>query len=268
MLPLAVLLSACGDRAEDTPPAAPVAAATTATTGDAAAPALPAGFARGTFAGIEGRFRLVSLDDAAPPDDFGESSVRFTQTTLSWDGCNHHEGLYIATGDSLAVLRGPSTLVNCPPDGPDNALSAILTARPAIGRDGDGRIAIAGGGHRAILVPDGPARDSFPAPAIEGREFALMLSSPDGSPVLLRVAEGRLSVDIGCPDAISGRVDGQAGTLVLRDVESRACPGTAAPSEAQRRLLRVLSADPAYVVGPNGDLLLAAGETVVAGRAR
>ncbi|WP_239804719.1 hypothetical protein [Croceicoccus hydrothermalis] len=39
-----------------------------------------------------------------------------------------------------------------------------------------------------------------------------------------------------------------------------------APSQARGTLLRLLSADPAYVVSPNGDLLLAAGETVIAGR--
>ncbi|WP_239804720.1 hypothetical protein [Croceicoccus hydrothermalis] len=197
----ALMLLACADDAQDTP--APTPAPDVATTGDASpVRALPPGFVRADFAPVEGRYRVVSLDDAAPVDGFGESHVRFTRTTVSWDGCNHHEGLYIAAGDSIAVLRGPSTLVNCPSDAPDNVLSAILLGLLAIGHDRDGRIAIAGGEHRAILIPDGPARDNFPDQPIEGRTFALMLASPDGSPVLLRVEGGRLSVELGCADRL------------------------------------------------------------------
>ncbi len=63
-----------------------------------------------------------------------------------------------------------------------------------------------------------------------------------------------------------GGVDVRAEQLAMGEVRSRPCPAMEAPSQARGTLLRLLSADPAYVVSPNGDLLLAAGETVIAGR--
>lgn len=265
------LLSACNRTPAEPAAIEPDMAAPTTTAVPPAgpppvSPELAPGFAPIAFDLANSAWLVVAIDGEPIGDRFADvATVHFTDAMLYWQGCNHHEGLFVPVGASFAVGPAMATLTTCTPGGPDAMMAGILGNRPLIGRNIEGKVMLAARGHSITLSQIDETYRKLPAPPLDRAPFRLMIDDGAGGAPLLSFSGGNFAVWMDCPGAISGKANVREGRMVTTDI-------TVAPdcrshrSTAMGALARFFAAGPAIARGANGELLLSDGETIINGR--
>lgn len=270
-----VLISACEQTPDEPAATEPAAAALTETvapppasppTGTTASSELAPGFAPIAFDLAESAWLVVAIDGEPLADRFADvATVRFTDAMLYWQGCNHHEGLFVPVGASFAVGPAMASLATCTPGGPDAVMAGILGSRPLIGRNIEGKVMLAAKGHSITLSRIDETSRKLPAPPLDRAPFRLMFEDGAGGAPLLSFSGGTFAVWMDCPAAIGGKTNVRNGRMTTSEV-------TVAPdcrshrATAMAALARFFAAGPAIARGANGELLLSDGDTIINAR--
>lgn len=264
-------LCGCGDDsvAETTAEPVPSAPATAVPEETAHDPALvgdlPEGFAPIAFDLAGTGWLVVEIDGeplAATYPDL--ATVNFTGSMLYWRACNGHEGLYVRTGTSFAVGRVTTTLATCEADSPDAVMATILGRRPLIGSNAEGKIMLVAGGRSMTLSQIDGAMKDVAAPPLETAPFRLSTPDSGASPPVLSFKGKAFSVWMDCPAAITGKASVNGQSMTTSDVNRSECE-THRPT-ATASLEEFLSRRLSIARGPNGELMLSDGDTVITGQ--
>lgn len=261
-------LAACGEAGAPPPPDKAPAPADRANPTPAASPApqLPAGFAPIAFDLGGTAWLVVAIDGKPLADTFADvATIEFTDAMLIWEACNHHEGLYVPVGGSFAAGPAMATLAACAPSTPDAAIAQVVGARPLVARNAEGKVLLAAGAHSLTLSQiDRRARD-LPAPPLEAGPFRLMWDGGGSAAPVLSFRGSDFAVWMDCAGAITGKASLRDGRMMTGSVAvDPACKdhrGT-----ATRALADFLAASPSIARGPNGEVMMSDGETVLVGR--
>lgn len=268
---LVLSLSACGSDPvpptsadAEAPLAAPLASKPEVPV-QATLPGLPEGYGPIAFDLAGSSWLVVAIDGAPLAERYSDlATVHFTRSMLTWQGCNHHEGLYVPTRTSFAVGAMTASLTTCPPESPDSAMARVLGGRPLIGRNIEGKIVLSAAGRTLTLSQiESGYRESAPPP-LEAGPFRLLVADGGTHPPVLSFKGGRFSVWLDCGAAISGRASVTEGKMRTGQIALGTCQ-THRPT-ARKALADFFAANPAISRGPNGELLLTDGETLVSGR--
>ncbi|RVQ69524.1 META domain-containing protein [Croceicoccus ponticola] len=207
---------------------------------------------------------LVVRIDGKPMNEMWDDpvTVQFGTSTLSWNGCNAHRGLYVQRGGTFATGPLTATTTRCAPM-PDGVIASVLAGQPMIAQNAEGKIMLATAAHRLTLSQiDGSPRESA-APAIDRAPFRLLTEDGGARPPILSFEKGTFAVWVDCPGAITGKVSVSQGRMKTAHVAMRACD-THRPT-ATNALKEFFAASPAISRGPDGELLLSDGDTVIGG---
>lgn len=232
----------------------------------------------GQVASIEGRWRIVSLDGRPPAETREEGaapSLSFTRHVFGGTvGCNSFGGLGLLADGHYAVHSWASTLVGCHDERgrQELALSRLMFARPKVTELGEGRLRLEGGGHFVEIERSGshPERPYASNPDLSGTRWRIVMmdgqeASPDPTGRLLRFGDGTWQGLASCA-TLSGtwRREGDRIRVGEQIATTRQLcrPEHVQIDESFAALMR---SNPRYVVGPNGELLLAGGGHALAG---
>lgn len=266
-----LLLSACDQTPVEPAAIEPDTAAPTATvapppSSPTVSPELAPGFAPIAFNLANSAWLVVAIDGEPLADRFADvATVHFTDAMLYWQGCNHHEGLYVPAGASFAVGPAMASLATCAPGGPDALMAGVLGSRPLIGRNIEGKVMLAARGHSITLSQIDETYRKLPAPPLDRAPFRLMFDDGAGGAPLLSFSGGTFAVWMDCPEAISGKANVRNGRMVTSDV-TVAADCRSHRSTAMSALARFFAAGPAIARGANGELLLSDGDTIINAR--
>jgi heat shock protein HslJ len=230
-------------------------------------------------ASIEGRWRIVSIDGkpSAPTREPETAAfLNFSPYTFGGTvGCNSFGGLGLLADGHYAVHSWSSTLVGCDDERgrQERALSALMFARPKVTAPGEGRLRLEGGGHLVEIERTAPSGQSpyGSVPDLAGTRWRIVMmdgqeasSNPAGR--FLRFGGDGTWQGIASCATLSGtwRRGGERIAVgeQIATTEQLCRPDHARIDASFAALMR---ANPRYVVGPNGELLLAGGGHAMAG---
>ncbi|HEV2865063.1 MAG TPA: META domain-containing protein [Allosphingosinicella sp.] len=269
--------AACAAAPEPAPPA-----------GAEAVEAAPASEAAPAFSDIEGSWRIVSVDGAAPrgtrEDSGGERTPRIAFGPSSYggtSGCNFFGGLGLFEAGRYYAAPAMQTLIGCGDlTAQEDAITGAFRGAPQLSLDEAGRLLIAGASHRMLLerggAPAAPAAEEEYRPAVlAGTSWTL--GTLDDMPLrapgregggALRFEADRWSAQAACA-TLSGTWRQERDRIVLTGPSAtteQLCPEPAAAMDA--RLGALMAANPRFVTGPNGELLIAGGGHMAVGERR
>lgn len=276
----AVALCACAPRA-DRAPQPPAAEAVVAE------PA-PAGALTGIqFKQIEGHWRIVSVDGAAPraiDEDAGRQRtprLHFSPTHYGGtSGCNFFGGLGLLEGNRYYAAPGAQTVMGCGDlTAQEKAVTGIFWGSPRIALSEAGTLTLTGDKHRLVLSRDPSLDVAQPAASADGGPPVLagstwVIHSIDGHSIIapgrengrrLRLEAESWSGSAACA-TLSGPWRQQEDRILLSGAiatTEQLCP----PADAaiDRKLAEIMAAGPRFVTGPNGEILIAGGGHWLAG---
>ncbi len=232
---------------------------------------------------LEGRWRILSIDGQPPAGKAteGERAPHLTFSGHSFGGsvgCNTGGGLGFIVDGHFAMHSWASTAIGCHGEmgRQESALSRLFFARPAITPLGNDRVRIHSADHQLELQRTGPA-DSPPigsAPVeLAGTSWRIVMmdgqedsTSPTGR--ILRFGNGTWQGLASCA-TLSGtwRREGdriRVGEQIATTEQN--CPPEFARIDAA--FADLMRSNPRYLVGPNGELLMAGkGHALTGGRA-
>lgn len=264
-----LLLAGCGADPDPEPVVDAIEPMATATPAPDPAPQLGIGLAEG-FAPIafdlaRTSWLVVAVDGEPLADRYADlATVHFSDSMLYWQGCNHHEGLYVATRASFATGQTTATAVNCPPESPDGTMARVLGGRPLIGGNAEEKVMLAVEGHSLTLSQIDSRYKPLAAPPLEAGPFRLLVPDGGARPPVLSFTGNRFAVWMDCAEAITGTASVRDGRMRTADVATGSCQ-THRPT-ATASLKDFFASNPRIARGPNGELMLTDGETVIAGR--
>lgn len=266
-----LMLGGCGDDSAAEANAPPVTAAPqTAPTGETTPTPmltgeLAEGFAPIAFDLAGTSWLVVEIDGEPLAERYSDlATVHFTSSMLYWQACNHHEGLYVRTSTSFAVGRMTASLASCEQQGPDEIMAGILGRRPLIGGNAEGKVMLVSEGRSMTLSQIDRAYKDTPPPPLEAGPFRLASTETGARPPVLTFDGGNFSIWMECDGAITGKVRVRSGLMQTSGVQKHSCE-THRPT-ATSSLEQFLSHSPAIARGPNGELMLSDGDTVIFGQ--
>jgi heat shock protein HslJ len=248
-----------------------------------AAQEVPAPLAQpGPPAGLDGRWRILSVDGQAPaPRPVHPRAPVLSFTDHSWGGtagCNSFGGLGLLADGHYAVHSVSSTLIGCHDlaGRQEQAISDMFFARPRVAFVGEDRVRFESPSHRVELERIGPNQDPPPPrgrPELRDTSWRVLMM--DGEPASATPAGGMLSFGDGewqgtvsCA-TFSGSWRREGDRIAVGEriaTTEQLCPPDRARIDA--RFADLMRSNPRYLVGPNGELLLAgAGHALTGGRA-
>lgn len=272
---LLLALGACTATPEPSPVERPQAAAAAPDPAPAPAPAAL------SDADLHGSWRIVALNGRAPDGGFGTGrtpGVIFSPHGYGGNtGCNSFGGLGVF--DGLHYYGGPAgqTLVGCPNlEAQERAIIGLLGSGPRVTRGSDRRLTLTAPGGTMLLErnPAGPPphpRDRWEGtPVLAGTTWVLSGIDDAWNDAAARGRVLTFDADRWSLTSPCGARTGpwrQEGQRVIAEApapaSARPCPSEAAAVDA--RLLAMLDADPRFVTGPNGEILLGGGGHWAAG---
>ena len=226
-------------------------------------------------ADLNGRWQIVSIDGEAVAaisgDRPGERSPHLVFASGSYggsSGCNSFGGLGIFHGDRFYAGPAMQTAMGCGAlSGQESAIIGLVTASPTVSPGAEGTL-ILSDGRRSLLLRRDRGSSPVPAPAewsgtrilagthwrideVDGRRLA------EGAARTLRFEADRWSLTGPCGSA-GGQWRQQDNVIVARtaDVSSACAPEAEAIDSA---ISALLSAEPAFATGPNGEILIGGG---------
>lgn len=261
--------AACNSGEAETPVPAPSPTVTPTPTPEPVAPQggglLDEGFAPIAFDLAGTSWLVIAIDGEPLAERYSDlATVHFTQSMLHWQGCNYHEGLYVRSRTSFAAGRTVATQVACPDSTPDPAMAQVLGGRPLIGSNSEGKLQLAVEGRRLTLSQIDKRYNEPPAPPLEAGPFRLMTADGGTHPPVLSFKGGTFSIWLDCPGAVSGQARVDDGRMRTGKVEASQCE-THRPT-ARRALETFFKGSPAIARGPNGELMLSDGDTIIQGQ--
>lgn len=220
---------------------------------------------------ITGRWRVVSIDGDAPVKrggGSGEPYLSITQNSVGGSiGCNNFGALTLFADGRFAAhgWGGEARYCNGIAER-EQALSELFFSRPQVERTGNG-LRIRSKEHEVILADRGPPeRESFDLPAqtlantrwtISFLDRSEASSSPDDRVLTFTKDSWRGLASCATLFGTYRREDNRL--IVGKDIattEQNCPPEYAARDDAFADLMR---SDPRYLIGPNGELILAGG---------
>jgi len=227
---------------------------------------------------IAGRWRIVSFDGRPPADTREEGKAAWLAFTRhgfgGMVGCNTFGGLGLLADGNYAVHSWSSTLVGCHDERgrQETALSKLMFARPRVIAAGEGRLRLEAGGNFVELERTGPhpERPYGSTPDLAGTRWRIvMMDGQEASPTpagrFLQFGKGTWQGTASCA-TLSGtwRLEGDRIKVgeQIATTEQLCRADFARIDESFAALMR---SGPRYVVGPNGELLLAGGGHAMAG---
>lgn len=272
LLPLLLLAAACTP--ELPPAAAPLSASDVPEPVAAAAPTPAAAPAAPLLADadLHGRWRVVALNGAAPASGFGDRErapwLVFSPGFYGGSsGCNSFGGMGVLEGDRFYASPGGQTAMGCGAlTAQETAITTILRSSPRLSLASDGALTLSGPPGTMVLRRDVGAGAVAPAPAgtdllagsvwtiggVDGRWL------PEPERRTLRLEAERWSLAGAC--GTSGGSWRQSGDRIEArpdPIVTRACSADAAALDDALKAL--LSAQPRFATGPNGELLIGGG---------
>jgi len=227
---------------------------------------------------LVGQWRIVSIDGQLQrgrrQDDGTESGPSISFSSQSYGGtagCNAMGGLGILDDGRYYTYPGPQTVMLCDDARMqhEGAWNGALRVGPVVERIGDGRLRLSGAGHVLELADRTPS-PTFPdqAPSrlagthwflheIDGIAFPLQPSR--GSIGRLSFAADGWAATDGCRTA-SAAFSQEEGRIAVKasEVHSPAVECASSDGRPMTALSRMLTGTVKYLVGPNGELLMAA----------
>lgn len=227
---------------------------------------------------LVGQWRIVSIDGQSQrglrQDDGTERgpSIGFSHQSYGGTaGCNAMGGLGILDDGRYYTYPGPQTVMLCDDARmqQEGAWNAALRAGPVIERIGDSRLRLSGEGH-VLELADRTPLPTFPdqAPSrLAGTHWSLHEIDGIAFPVhpsrgstgrLSFAADGWTATD-GCRTA-SAAFSQEEGRIAVKasEVHSPAVECASSDGRAMTALSQMLTGTVKYLVGPNGELLMAA----------
>ena len=224
-----------------------------------------------TLPEVEGEWRVLSINGKALPEKLANGKV--PKLTLGADrvggflGCNSFGSLALYADGRFATHNWSGTAMYC--DGiiqQEEALSRLFFEHPVVTRGGN-ELVVRSDNHEAVLAYIGPASASSfdPAPqAIAGSRWRISLV--DGSEASSDPEDRFLafSVDgwrgLASCATLSGSYRRKGNRLVVGEeivTTFQNCP----PEYAARddAFAALMASDPRYLIGPNGELIMAGG---------
>lgn len=227
---------------------------------------------------LNGRWRILSIDGRVPADrSDGEHAP-----TLSFDersvggtvGCNSFGGLGLLADSHFAIHSLASELQGCPPElgGQEQAVRELFFARPSVRSLGADRVRFEGKSHALEIERIGPNHSprlparpekltgtSWRIVMVDGQEPSI---SPTGS--ILRFKQGFWQGTASCA-ALSGTWRRQGNRIVVDRIISteQNCPPDS--SRTDDSFVALMRSSPRYLVGPNGELLIAGSSHALTG---
>ena len=236
-------------------------------------------------ADLNGRWQIVSIDGEAvaaiPGDRPGERDPHLVFASGSYGGntgCNSFGGLGVFHGDRFYGGPAMQTAIGCGAlSDQESAIISLVTASPTVSPGADGTLTLSVG-RRSLLLRRDRGSSPVPAPAewsgtrilagthwrideVDGRRLA------EGAVRTLRFEADRWSLTSPC-GSTGGLWRQQDNVIVARAAEvSGACAPEAEAIDSA--IAALLSAQPAFATGPNGEILIAGdGHKVVGERPR
>jgi len=228
---------------------------------------------------IAGRWRVASVDGTSLPVSSDSEQTPYLsigpQSLGGYVGCNNFGALALYADARLAIHSWSSTAMYCGDiSDRERALSELLFAHPQVQRNRE-RLVIKSQNHEVVLADRQAFRDEAFAPAsqaLTGTRWRI--SFIDQSEKSTSPEERYLTfTDDGWQGLAScatlfGAYSVQAGRLLVEDEiasTEQLCPEEyAALDDAFADLMR---SNPRYLVGPNGELIIAGGGHVLTGSA-
>ena len=222
-------------------------------------------------ADIEGRWRVVTIDGEPLPESLEDGKVPIlvltSQSAGGNLGCNSFSALSLYAGGRIAAHNWASELRVCAAVAEqEQTLSELLFEHPSVTRDGD-ELRIRSDNHEAVLAYLGPleqARDNRPPQTIANTRWRISFvdrseasTSPENR--LLEFTDDQWRGLASCA-TLSGGYRREGNRLIVDDeivsTEQNCPPKYAALDDAFAALML---SGPRYLVGPNGELILAGG---------
>jgi heat shock protein HslJ len=230
---------------------------------------------------IAGPWRIVTIDNAPPAALPGavsrERTPRLHFTPAGYGGtagCNYFGGLGLLEGDRYYAAPGGQTAMGCGDlTAQEMVVTGIFWSAPRVALGADGTLSLKGDKHSVELRRDPtlPGEDSPPAsaaPPLRLAGSAWIIRTVDGKLVegpsdagrrTLRLEAASWSGTAACA-TLGGEWRQQLDRLILSgpiSTTEQKCPPEAA--EMDSRLAALLSANPRFITGPNGEILIAGG---------
>jgi heat shock protein HslJ len=225
-----------------------------------------------------GSWRIVSLDgrqlpggstpDRAPGLFFGPGHYGGNS------GCNAFGGMGVFDGERYYGGPALQTLIGCSAlEAQERAILTLMGSAPRVGLNADGRLTLSHGARTMVLerLPAPPPRPHDPwggTPLLAGTRWSL--DALDGTSGGARVRMLAFEADRWTLTSPCGTRSGawrQAEQRIIAEVPDprpvASCSAEAAAVDA--RLLAMIDADPRFVTGPNGEILIGGGGHWVTG---
>lgn len=219
---------------------------------------------------LNGTWLITAFDDApAVQAEDRTPSLTFTRGGYGGTaGCNALGGIGTLYGDRYFSFPGPQTQMGCSgPVGEHEAiLHAVMHGSPRVSRGGEDRLVLQANGHRLLLrreehSPDVP--DQI-APSLDIMRF--QIDTINGT-VDARASGNRISLDFNSPQL---RLKTACGTstgtwkqvdrsLDITKFEDAATPCSHHDQVTGKIVHTILDSKPTFVLGANGELLIAGG---------
>ncbi len=228
---------------------------------------------------LEGRWRVLSIDarpPASPTRSGRAASIVITGNSIGGTlGCNDFGGLGLLADGHFAIHSWGGTAIGCGGEvgAQERAISMLFFARPRMTRLGPNRIRFESKDHALELERAGP-NDSPPVAAgpeeLEGTSWRIVMmdgeeksSDPVGR-VLRFGGEGWQGMASCATLSGTWRRNGNR-IIVGREIPSteQLCPADLARIDGN--FADLMRSNPRYLVGPNGELLIAGGGHALAG---
>lgn len=226
---------------------------------------------------IEGEWRVVSIDGTSLPERLADGEV--PRLTLAGDrasgdlGCNSFGAFSLYADGRFATHSWSSTAMYCEGVSElEQVLSELFLKHPLVRRQGN-ELTLNSENHSAVLAFRGPTplTSADPVPqALSGTRWRISFldrSEEGNNPAnrFIEFADNKWNAVASCLTQ-SGRYRREGGRLMVDDeiaIEEQLClPQYAALDDAFAALMR---SKPRYVIGSNGELIIAGGGHVLTG---